>query len=248
MRTLVLLIAFACVLPAAEEYSYWIEDCTPETARSTSCEPGDPELGRWALEAWQRESGGAIILKKSPNEEHARLRLHWANGTSSLYGETEPTMVDGKRGANIYVLPSVGPGRAEPLTRDTIVYLTCVHESGHALGLVHTRNFADIMYSFQYGRHHGLLPALPCAIENTFGHPCAFRDLRRGPHRAAPGAQSVTDSAFHHCEKFAYGSPVPYRAHRAQFCVEPCVCEFTFAPAIRQIQVNLLAAYDERIR
>src|SRR6202034_3311746 len=31
------------------------------------------------------------------------------------------------------------------------VYLTCLHESGHAFGLAHTRNFADIMYSFQYG-------------------------------------------------------------------------------------------------
>lgn len=150
MRSLLLLLAFAAALPAAEEYSYWIEDCTPETARSTSCEPGDPELGRWALEAWQRESGGAIVLKKSSGEEHARLRLHWANGTSSLYGETQPTMVDGKRGANVYVLPSVAPG-ADPLLRHAIVYLTCLHESGHALGLAHTRNFADIMYSFQYG-------------------------------------------------------------------------------------------------
>ena len=148
---LFLAVVFATLLPAAEEYSYWIEDCTPETTRSTSCEPGDPELGRWALEAWQRESGGAIVLKKSSSEEHARLRLHWANGTSSLYGETEPMMVDGKRGANVYVLPSVGPGRADPLMRETIVYLTCLHESGHALGLTHTRAFADIMYSFQYG-------------------------------------------------------------------------------------------------
>ena len=31
------------------------------------------------------------------------------------------------------------------------MYLTCLHESGHALGLEHTRSFADIMYSFQYG-------------------------------------------------------------------------------------------------
>jgi hypothetical protein len=151
VRPLLCLVIFATLLPAAEEYSYWIEDCTPETARSTSCEPGDPELGRWALEAWRREAGGIIVLKKSPSEEHARLRLHWANGTSSLYGETEPMMVDGKRGANVYVLPSVGPGRTDPLMRDTIVYLTCLHESGHALGLVHTQSFADIMYSFQYG-------------------------------------------------------------------------------------------------
>jgi hypothetical protein len=165
MRILLVLLAFATVLPAAEEYSFWIEDCAPETARSTSCEPGDPELGRWALEAWQRESGGAIVLRKSSGEEHARLRLHWANGTSSLYGETQPIMVDGKRGANVYVLPSVGPGRTDPLMRDAIVYLTCLHESGHALGLAHTRAFADIMYSFQYGgdiaayfqRYRGLL-------------------------------------------------------------------------------------------
>ncbi len=35
--------------------------------------------------------------------------------------------------------------------RDTVVYLTCLHESGHGLGLAHTRQFADIMYSFQFG-------------------------------------------------------------------------------------------------
>jgi hypothetical protein len=154
-KLLLLAFVFAILLPAAEEYSYWIEPCPPETARSTSCEAGDPELGRWALEAWQRESGGMIALRKTDSEEHARLRLHWANGTSSLYGETEPIMVDGKRGGNIYVLPSVAPG-ADPLLRDAIVYLTCLHESGHALGLVHTKSFADIMYSFQYG---GDIPA-----------------------------------------------------------------------------------------
>lgn len=111
---------------------------------------GDPELGKWALEAWQRESDGLVVLKKSPNPEHARLRMHWVNGTSGLYGETEPAIVDGLRGANIYVLPSVAP-TADALMRETIVYLTCLHESGHAFGLQHTRHFADIMYSFQYG-------------------------------------------------------------------------------------------------
>ena len=31
------------------------------------------------------------------------------------------------------------------------MYLTCVHELGHALGLQHTSDYADIMYSFQFG-------------------------------------------------------------------------------------------------
>ena len=152
---LALWLACAALLPAAEEYTYWIEPCPPETARTTGCQAGDPELGRWALEAWQREASGAIVFKKSATEEHARFRMHWVNGSSGLYGETEPTMVDGRRGANIYVLPSVAPG-ADALLRDAIVYLTCLHESGHALGLVHTAAFADIMYSFQYG---GDIPA-----------------------------------------------------------------------------------------
>ena len=47
--------------------------------------------------------------------------------------------------------PSPLPPNGDRLLRDAIVYLTCLHESGHALGLSHTKAFADIMYSFQYG-------------------------------------------------------------------------------------------------
>jgi hypothetical protein len=150
MRLIFIFVCTAALLPAAEEYSWWVEECPAATARGTSCQAGDTELARWALEAWARESGGAIVLKKSPAESRARLRLHWANGNSSLYGETQPILVDGERGANIFVLPGVAPG-ADPLMRDTIVYLTCLHESGHALGLAHTSAFLDIMYSFGYG-------------------------------------------------------------------------------------------------
>jgi predicted Zn-dependent protease len=56
-----------------------------------------------------------------------------------LYGEAV--------GGDVYVRPDPGEG----LLRETVVYLTCLHETGHALGLSHTANFADIMYSFQYG-------------------------------------------------------------------------------------------------
>jgi hypothetical protein len=67
-----------------------------------------------------------------------------------LYGETVPLQVGARRGSQIYVHDTV-EGIKDDLLRATIVYLTCLHESGHALGLPHTAEFADIMYSFQYG-------------------------------------------------------------------------------------------------
>jgi hypothetical protein len=159
LRRFLLFAAFAAALPAAEEYTFFVDPCTPEAARATGCEAGDTELARWAFEAWQRETNGAIVFRKSDSPAHARITIHWTNGQASLYGETVPTVVDGKQGAIIYVLPdtrSLGPGidaatRPDPLLRDGIVYLTCLHESGHALGLRHTRAFADIMYSFGNG-------------------------------------------------------------------------------------------------
>jgi predicted Zn-dependent protease len=67
-----------------------------------------------------------------------------------LYGETRPVLVEGVRGAEVYVLPQAG-ANGDALLRETIVYLTCLHETGHALGLSHTDKFADIMYSFSFG-------------------------------------------------------------------------------------------------
>jgi hypothetical protein len=156
LSALLFLLATAA---AAEEWTYWIQPCTPEAVKSAACKPDDPELGKWALEAWSRESGGTLTFRPVPSRDHARLRIHWADGQGSLYGEAVPIDVDGKRGADIYVLPDtrmLGRDIAEAtgkdgLLRDAIVYLTCLHESGHGIGLQHTAAFPDIMYSFRYG-------------------------------------------------------------------------------------------------
>jgi hypothetical protein len=145
-RSILLGAAFAVALLGADT-PYWVEPCTnPET----SCMAGDVDLARWALEAWQRASTGRLHFVAAGDREHALIRLVWASQAQGMYGETMPIRVNGRPGAEIYVSAAAADTN-DPLMRDAIVYLTCLHESGHALGLDHTAQFDDIMYSFQYG-------------------------------------------------------------------------------------------------
>ncbi len=132
----------------AASLRYWVQPCSKP---DTGCRAGDPALAQWAMEAWQTASGGTLKLEKTAIEAEAHIRLYWATAEQGLYGEARPIVVDGVRGAEVYVRPTEMRAGAAPLLRDAVVYLTCLHETGHALGMPHTANFDDIMYSFQYG-------------------------------------------------------------------------------------------------
>jgi hypothetical protein len=120
--------------------------------------PADRQLAEWALAAWRSAAGPMLRLTPAP-ESSARVRLYWAGPQSGQYGEMRALLVNGQAGAAVYIRPdtvSLGPdihalATSDPLFRDTVVYLTCVHELGHAFGLEHTADFRDIMYSFQHG-------------------------------------------------------------------------------------------------
>jgi predicted Zn-dependent protease len=128
------LLAFALTL------LYWVE-----------AQPEAP-LAHAAMKHWAAASEGKLELKATDQEDEADIRFRWLNPQyRGLYGTSVPKMVRGKLVHELVINATMANAETDPLLQATILFLTCVHESGHALGLQHTREFADIMYSFEYG-------------------------------------------------------------------------------------------------
>ena len=134
--------------------TYFIAD----SSGSSGVRPADRELASWAVAAWQRNAPKGLRLEPAA-ESDALIRVYWTESGDGRYGEMQPLNVHGKRGAAVFIQPDVGAldqaiarrAATDDLLRDTVVYLTCLHEFGHALGLAHTRDFRDIMYFFGFG-------------------------------------------------------------------------------------------------
>ena len=141
-------------LDVSEPVTYFIADGSADSGFKEE----DRTLAEWALEAWGKQTDPPVEMAPGP-EASATIRVYWVPPGVGLYGEMRGRIVEGRRDADVFVHPDtdgLGPdisrkARLDPLFRDTVVYLTCVHELGHAFGLPHTGAFADIMYSFQYG-------------------------------------------------------------------------------------------------
>jgi hypothetical protein len=113
-----------------------------------SAPPDGEALVARALSTWTRAADGRFVLQKTVSRDNALVRVRFVR-SDGIYGEAAPR-IDRATGAiaSADVLIA-GDVQGDPLQQRIIIYLTALHELGHALGMPHTDAFDDIMYSFR---------------------------------------------------------------------------------------------------
>jgi hypothetical protein len=109
---------------------------------------GGDALVQRALQMWVEAAAGRLAFTRTSRQHEATLRVRFVTNGAGLYGGTAAHVDPETRAiaaADVMIAADAG---TNPLERHIIIYLTALHEFGHALGLQHTDDFTSIMYQF----------------------------------------------------------------------------------------------------
>jgi len=148
MKLAVVLLALLVVAQAPPTPRHWAKGTAIRVWIDPDAMPPNGEgLVEKAMKTWTSAADGRFTLVKAW-ESTAPVRLHFMPA-DYRYGVTAPRM-NRETGllvkAEVYVAADAG---RDPLERQIIVYLTALHELGHALGMEHTTDITSIMYLFR---------------------------------------------------------------------------------------------------
>jgi hypothetical protein len=114
----------------------------------TQAPSGGEALVERAMKTWTTVAGGRFTLDRSATRDAAAIRVHFFT-RDWRYGMTQ-ARPDPKTGliteAEVVVAADAD---GDALDRQIVVYLTALHELGHAIGLSHSADINDIMYLFR---------------------------------------------------------------------------------------------------
>ena len=136
-------------LPTAQEAPRWPARAVIAVwVDARSAPPGAEALVERAITTWSRAASGRITLEKSSMRDAAAIRVRFAQ-SDGIYGEAAPR-IDRTTGLISSAEVAIASELAgDDLQQRIVIYLTALHELGHAIGLPHTNAFDDIMYSFR---------------------------------------------------------------------------------------------------